>query len=161
MAYYETVFIARQDISAIQVEELTETFTKVISDSDGEIVKKENWGLRTLAYKIKKNRKGHYVMINIDAPSAAIHEMERQMRLNEDILRHLTIKIDAFEEGPSVMMNSRTRDDRPQQYDNDYKSQTPAASAPERANLATQEKMVPASETASDAGEDNAEGTVS
>ena len=92
MAYYENVFIARQDISATQVDDLAETFTKVVSDNDGKIVKKENWGLRTLAYRIKKNRKGHYVMLNIDAPAAAIHEMERQMRINEDVLRHLTIR---------------------------------------------------------------------
>ena len=158
LAYYENVFIARQDISAIQVDDLTETFTKVISDNDGKIVKTENWGLRTLAYRIKKNRKGHYVMLNIDAPAAAIHEMERQMRINEDILRYLTIKIDAFEEGPSVMMNSRTRDERPRNYDNDYASQTPEVSAPEEANMVTEEKITQVTETASDTGEDSSEG---
>ena len=125
MAYYESVFIARQDISVTQVEELTDTFTKVINDNDGKIVKTENWGLRTLAYRIKKNRKGHYIMFNIDAPGAAIHEMERQMRINEDVLRYLTIKIDTFEEGPSAMLNSRSRDDRPHNYENDYSSQIP------------------------------------
>ena len=158
MAYYENVFIARQDISAVQVEELTETFTKVISDNDGKIVKTESWGLRTLAYRIKKNRKGHYVMLNIDAPAGAIHEMERQMRINEDILRYLTIKIDAFEESPSVMMNSRPRDDSPRPYDNNYSSQTPAAPAPEKATLATEEEVAPVLESSSDAGEDNTEG---
>jgi hypothetical protein len=85
--------------------------------------------------------------------------MERQMRINEDVLRYLTIKIDAFEEGPSVMMKSRTRDDRPHHYDNDYTSQTPPAIAPEVANLTTQEEVASANETASDAGEENAEGT--
>ena len=159
MAYYENVFIARQDISAVQVEDLTETFKKVINDNDGKIVKTESWGLRTLAYKIKENRKGHYIMLNIDAPAGAIHEMERQMRINEDILRYLTIKIDAIEEGPSVMMNSRSRDDRPRHYDNDYSSQTSAAPAPEEATLATEGKEAPALETDSDNVENNAEGT--
>ena len=150
MAYYENVFITRQDISSTQVEGLTETFTKVISDSGGKIVNTESWGLRTLAYRIKKNRKGHYVMFHIDAPAAAIHEMERQMRINEDVLRYLTIKIDAFDEGPSVMMASRARDERP--------SQTPAAApTPEEATAAAEKIAAPAAENASDAGEDNAE----
>ena len=158
LAYYENVFITRQDISATQVEDLTETFTKVISDNDGKIVNTESWGLRTLAYRIKKNRKGHYVMLHIDAPAPAIHEMERQMRINEDVLRYLTIKIDAFEEGPSVMMASRARDDRPRHYDNDRPSQTPAATAPEEAAPAAEEKTAPAPETDIDAVKDNAEG---
>lgn len=128
MAYYECVFIARQDISATQVEGLTETFSTVISDNGGKIVNTESWGLRTLAYRIKKNRKGHYVMFHIDAPAAAIHEMERQMRINEDILRYLTIKVDAFEEGPSVMMQSRSRDDRPRRFDNDRNNDGDTAS---------------------------------
>jgi small subunit ribosomal protein S6 len=159
LAYYENVFIARQDISALQVEDLTETFTNVINDNGGKIVKTESWGLRTLAYRIKKNRKGHYVMLNIDAPAGAIHEMERQMRINEDILRYLTIKIDAFDEGPSVMMNSRSRDDRPRHYDNDYSNQTPAAPSSEEATLVMKEEEAPALESASDSGEDNTEGT--
>lgn len=138
MAYYECVFIARQDISATQVEGLCETFTKVISDNGGSVVKTENWGLRTLSYRINKNRKAHYIMFNIDAPAAAVHEMERQMRINEDTLRYLTIKLDAIEEGPSVMMQSRQRDDRPRRYDNDSSTSNtetvaapvPAAAAP-------------------------------
>lgn len=129
MAYYESVFIARQDISATQVEGLTETFSKVISDNGGSIANTESWGLRTLAYRIKKNRKGHYVMFHIDAPAPAIHEMERQMRINEDVLRYLTIRVDAFDEGPSIMMQSRARDDRPRRYDNDQESK-PAPAAP-------------------------------
>jgi small subunit ribosomal protein S6 len=149
LAYYENVFIARQDISSVQVEGLTETFTKVISDNEGKIVNTESWGLRTLAYRIKKNRKGHYVMFHIDAPAAAIHEMERQMRINEDVLRYLTIKIDAFDKGPSVMMASRARDERP--------SQTPAATAPEEATAAAEKIAASATENASDDGEDNAE----
>ena len=112
MPNYESVFIARQDITAAQVEGLVETFEKVIVDAGGSVPKKESWGLRTLAYKIKKNRKGHYTLMNIDAPADAIHEMERQMRINEDVLRYLTIRVDELEEGPSVMMRSRDRDDR-------------------------------------------------
>jgi len=110
---YESVFIARQDISAAQVEGLVENFEKVITDAGGAVPKKESWGLKTLAYKIKKNRKGHYVLLNIDAPADAVHEMERQMRINEDILRYMTIRVEELEEGPSAMMRSRDRDDRP------------------------------------------------
>lgn len=151
MAKYECVFIARQDISATQVEGLCETFTKVITDNGGTIANTENWGLRTLSYRINKNRKAHYVMFNIDTPAPAIHEMERQMRINEDVLRYLTVKVDAFEEGPSVMMQSRQRDDRPRRYDNDRpgkdnnKSAAPtpapaaAVSAPESSEKSTSE----------------------
>ena len=113
MPYYENVFIARQDISATQVEGLVETFEKVITDNAGTVAKTESWGLRSLAYRIKKNRKGHYVMFNLDAPAAAVHEMERQMRLNEDVLRYLTIRVDELEAGPSVVMRNKDRDDRP------------------------------------------------
>ena len=108
MAYYETVFIARQDISANQVEDLTKVFNEAINENGGKIINTENWGLRTLAYRIKKNRKGHYVMSHIDAPAKAIHEMERQMRINEDVLRYLTMKVDAFEDGPSLMLKSHS-----------------------------------------------------
>jgi small subunit ribosomal protein S6 len=114
MALYETVFIARQDISATQVEALTDTFAAVIAEGQGEVKKREYWGLRTLAFRIKKNRKGHYVLFNLDAPSAAVTEMERNMRINEDILRFLTVRVDALEEVPSAVMQSRGRsDDRP------------------------------------------------
>ncbi len=107
MAYYESVFIARQDISAPQVESLADGFAAVIEENGGKVTKRESWGLRGLAYKIKKNRKGHYVLFNLDAPAAAIHEMERQMRLNEDILRHMTLRIDELEEGPSIQMQGK------------------------------------------------------
>ncbi|MBT3908431.1 MAG: 30S ribosomal protein S6, partial [Rhodospirillaceae bacterium] len=113
MPNYETVFIARQDISATQVEGLVENFEKVITDAGGSVPKKESWGLKTLSYKIKKNRKGHYMLLNIAAEAEAVHEMERQMRINEDILRYITIRMDELEEGPSAMMRSRDRDDRP------------------------------------------------
>jgi small subunit ribosomal protein S6 len=111
MSYYEGVFIARQDISPAQVDGLTETFEKVITDMGGTVPKKESWGLRTLAYKVKKNRKGYYVLFNIDAPPAAITEMERQMRINEDVIRFLTTRVDALEEGPSAVMRNKDRGD--------------------------------------------------
>jgi len=111
---YESVFIARQDISAAQVDTLADSFENVISENGGSIAKRENWGLRTMAYKLKKNRKGHYVLFNIDAPATAVHEMERQMRINEDILRYLTVRVDELEEGPSIIMRNKDRgDDRP------------------------------------------------
>lgn len=113
MAFYETVFIARQDISAPQAEALADTFSKVIEDHGGAIGKREHWGLRNLAFRIKKNRKGHYVFFNIDAPPAAIHEVERQLRIHEDVLRYMTIRVDTLDDKPSAMMQSRSsRDDR-------------------------------------------------
>ena len=112
MPFYETVFIARQDATAAQVETLTESFAGIIAEQGGKITKKEYWGLRSLTYRIKKNRKGHYVLLNIDAPSAAVIEMERNMRINEDVIRYLTVKVEALEEGPSAMMQGRDRSDR-------------------------------------------------
>ena len=114
MALYETILIARQDISAAQVETLADGFAAAIAEGGGAVQKREYWGLRSLAYRIKKNRKGHYVLFNIDAPSAAVTEMERTMRINEDVLRFLTIRVDALDEGPSAIMQSRgSREDRP------------------------------------------------
>lgn len=113
MALYECVFIARQDISATQVEGLVGQFTGIIEEGGGKVASSEMWGLRSLAYKIKKKRKGHYVLLNIDSPSPAVQEMERMMRLNEDIIRYLTVRVEELEEGPSVVMQSRhSRDDR-------------------------------------------------
>jgi len=117
MPCYECVFIARQDISAAQTEGLTETFSQVITENGGSIANVESWGLRTLTYRIKKNRKGHYVLMNIEAPAPAVHEMERQMRINEDVLRFMTLRLDAFEEGPSAMVQNKDRDDRPRRSD--------------------------------------------
>ena len=110
MPFYENIFIARQDISSAQVDALTDQFTKLLTENGGNIAKKEYWGLRNLAYRIKKNRKGHYVLLNVEAPPAAMQEMERVMGLNEDVLRFLTVRIDALEEGPSAMMQSRNRE---------------------------------------------------
>ena len=117
MAFYENVFIARQEISAAQVDALSDQFTTVLTENGGAVKKKEYWGLKSLAYRIKKNRKGHYVLLNIDAPPAAVHEMERQMRINEDILRFLTVRVDELEEGQSAMLQSRGREDRPRRFD--------------------------------------------
>ncbi len=112
MPLYENVFIARQDATTAQVEALTETFANIIAETGGKGTKKEYWGLRSLAYRIKKNRKGHYTLLNIDAPPPAVAEMERNMRISEDVLRLLTVRVDELEEGPSAMLQSRSRDDR-------------------------------------------------
>lgn len=111
MALYEHIFLARQDVSAQQVEELTNSLTEVLVAGGGKITKNEYWGLKTLSYRIRKNRKAHYSLLNIDAPATAVAEMERQMRINEDILRFMTVRVDEHEEGPSAMMQKRDRDD--------------------------------------------------
>jgi small subunit ribosomal protein S6 len=110
MPFYENVFIARQDLTAAQVDALADTFTAIIKDKGGDVKKRESWGLRNLSYRIRKNRKGHYMMFNIDAPPPAIHELERNLRLNEDVIRFLTVRVDALEEGPSAVLQKR--DDR-------------------------------------------------
>ena len=112
MPLYEHIFIARQDISPAQVEGLTETLQKVVTDHGGKIEKSEYWGLRNLQYKINKNRKGHYSLFNIEAPAEAVHELERQERLNEDILRVMTIKVDELNPDPSPVLSRRDRDNR-------------------------------------------------
>ncbi|NCO16372.1 MAG: 30S ribosomal protein S6 [Alphaproteobacteria bacterium] len=113
MSLYEHVFIARQDISNAQAEALIEHFSQVLKDNGGDVPSFEYWGLRTLAYKINKNRKGHYAYLKSDAPAAAVEEMERLMRLHEDVMRVLTIRVDAHEEGESAVVRSRNvRDDR-------------------------------------------------
>ncbi len=109
MPFYENVFIARQDLTPNKVAELTDKYASVIEAAGGKVSKRENWGLRTLAYKINKNRKGYYMLMNIDAPAAAVVEMERLMRLDENLLRYLTVKVEALEEGPSVMMEPKSR----------------------------------------------------
>ena len=110
MPYYETVFIARQDLSDAQVKDLTAGYTKIIEDAKGKIHKIENWGLRNLAYRINKNRRGHYVLIESDVAAPAIHEMERTMRLNEDILRFMTTREDELSTGPSIIMDKSSKD---------------------------------------------------
>jgi small subunit ribosomal protein S6 len=110
MPYYENIFIARQDVTSAQVEGLAEHFAGIVAAQGGNVTKKEFWGLKSLSFRIKKNRKGHYVLMNIDAPAPAVVEMERNMRIHEDVLRHLTVRVDALEEGPSAMLQSRGRD---------------------------------------------------
>src|SRR5215831_9494182 len=118
MPLYENVFIARQDISGTQVDALADTFTQLVADHGGEVRKREYWGLRNLSYRMRKNRKGHYVLFNIEAPPAALAELERTMRINEDVIRYLTLRVDALEEGPSVVMQNRGgRDDRQRRGD--------------------------------------------
>ncbi len=112
MPLYEHVFLARQDISPQQVETLVQGFRTLIEEQGGKIGKTEYWGLRSLAYRIKKNRKAHYELLNIDAPPAAVSELERQMRLSTDIIRFLTVRVDEHEAGPSPMMRRSDRDER-------------------------------------------------
>jgi small subunit ribosomal protein S6 len=111
MPLYETVFIARQDISTKQAEDLATAFAKIVNDNGGEVKNTESWGLRNLAYRIKKNKKGHYALMHCDAPSAAMLEMERHMRINEDVLRFMTVRIEKLPEGPSPILK-HSDDDR-------------------------------------------------
>lgn len=112
MSLYEHVFLARQDISAQQVEALLQSFRTIIEERGGTVGKTEYWGVKSLAYRIKKNRKAHYSLINIDAPYEAVNELERQMRLSTDVIRFLTIKVDEHDAGPSAMMRRADRDER-------------------------------------------------
>ncbi|NDA47692.1 MAG: 30S ribosomal protein S6 [Alphaproteobacteria bacterium] len=117
MALYEHVYMARQDVTAQQVEALTEQFKSIITAGGGKVSKVEYWGVKSLAFRIKKNRKAHFTLLNIDAPSAAVNEMERQMGISEDILRFMTVKVDAHEDGPSAMMRKRDDSDREDRMD--------------------------------------------
>jgi small subunit ribosomal protein S6 len=110
MPLYEHVFLARQDLAQAQVDALAETATNIIQDNGGKVVKTETWGLRSLAYRIQKNRKAHYVALDFEAPANVIAELERQTQINEDIIRYMTIRVDAHEQGPSAMMRRNERD---------------------------------------------------
>ena len=110
MPLYETVFIARQELSDAQVKTLTDDFCKIITDAKGKVHKTEHWGLKTLAYKITKARKAHYVLIELDTPAEALLEVERQMRLSDDVLRYMSIKLEELSDGPSIMMDKGGRD---------------------------------------------------
>jgi small subunit ribosomal protein S6 len=154
MALYESVFIVRQDVTAAQVDTLADDFAKIIQDGGGAVERREYWGLRNLQYRIKKNRKGHYVLFNMDAPSASVVEMERNMRLNEDVLRYLTTRIDEARPEPSPIMQGkgdrereradrssrhgggRGRGDRPEQRDDVRPAATAPADAPADAPVA-------------------------
>ena len=156
MTLYESVFIARQDVSATQVDSLTDSFEKIIVDNGGSVERREYWGLRTLAYRIKKNRKGHYVMFNMDAPSDAVQEMERNMRLNEDILRYMTIKIEGMRDDASPIMQGKGDRDRDRadrgpsgskRDDNDRPSVTPVETTMAPPETVTEEPAKMAAET--------------
>ena len=112
MPLYEHIFLARQDVTSQQVETMVDTYKDVIQQNGGTVEKTEMWGVKSLAYRIKKNRKAHFTMFNLNAPAPAVAEMERQMRINEDILRFMTIKVEELETEPSVMMQKRDRDER-------------------------------------------------
>ena len=112
MPLYEHIFMARQDVTPQQVEAMVDQYKGVIEQNGGTIDKTEMWGVKSLAYRIKKNRKAHFTMFNLNAPAPAVAEMERQMRINEDILRFMTIKVEELETEPSVMMQKRDRDER-------------------------------------------------
>jgi small subunit ribosomal protein S6 len=118
MRCYEHTFIARQDLSPQQAQALAETYAALVTEHGGEVTKTEYWGLRNLAYRMRKNRKGHYLHLNLKAEAATIDELERQERLSDDILRYLTVKVDQLEEGPSVLMHARTsREERARRHD--------------------------------------------
>ncbi|MSP83049.1 MAG: 30S ribosomal protein S6 [Alphaproteobacteria bacterium] len=118
MPFYESTFIVRQDVASQQVEALAATLTQLVQDNGGTVVKTEHWGLKSLAYRVKKNRKGHYVMFGLDAPAAAVKEMERNLGINEDVLRYMTVRVAEMDANPTVMMQAkqgkddRRRDDR-------------------------------------------------
>ena len=112
MALYEHVFLARQDLAQAQVDALAEAATKIVADGKGKVVKTESWGLRSLAYRIAKNRKAHYVLLELDAPAGVVAELERQTQINEDVIRYMTVKVDEHEQGPSVMMRKGDRERR-------------------------------------------------
>ncbi len=112
MALYEHIYLVRQDVTAPQVEALTETHKTLIASNGGSVAKDEAWGLKSLAFRIKKNRKAYFTLLNIDAPSAAIVELERQLSLNEDVIRYLTLRVDEHEAGPSAMLRKREESDR-------------------------------------------------
>ena len=110
MALYEHVFLARQDLSQAQVDQLAATATEIVENNEGKVTKTETWGLKNLAYKIDRNRKAHFVMLNIEGPGAVVEELERQTRINEDVIRYMTIRVDEHEDGPSVMMRKNERE---------------------------------------------------
>ena len=136
MRLYESVFIARQDISTGQVDALCEEFEGIITSGGGKILKKEYWGLKTLAYRIKKNRKGHYILFNIEADAATMDEYDRKLGLNEDVIRVLTIKTEEVSDEPSIMMQSKS--DRPHRDSDDSAAESPSADS--KSETSTEDK---------------------
>jgi small subunit ribosomal protein S6 len=135
MPLYEHVYLARQDLGAQQVDELTNQYKAVLERMGGKVAKAEYWGVKSLAYRIRKNRKAHFMLLNVDAPPAAVAEVERQERLNEDVLRYLTVRVEAHEEGPSAMMRKvdrdRDRDERRGERRRDREPRAPREGAEE------------------------------
>ena len=155
MPLYESVYIARPDISATQVEALTADMTKILEDNGGKVTKDEYWGLNSLAYRIKKNRKGHYSLLNIDCPPAALIEMERNMRLHEDVLRYMSIRVEEHEEEPSVMMQSKSnRDDRGRGHNEETPEAEAAAIVDSEAPAAAKDSTSVADGAADDLADD-------
>jgi small subunit ribosomal protein S6 len=132
LALYEHIYLARQDISAQQVEALTAQFKAVIESFGGKVEKVEYWGVKSLAYRIKKNRKAHFSLLNIDSPPAALTEMERQMGINEDIIRFMTIRVEALEQGQSAMLRKRDDDDRGERPERGERGRGPRSDRGER-----------------------------
>ena len=142
MPLYEHVFLARQDLAQAQVDALAENATKIIEDNGGKVVKTETWGLRSLAYRIAKNRKAHYVMLDLDAPAPAIAELERQSNINEDVIRFLTIKVDELEKGPSAMMRRSEKDRERRSERGERSDRADRADRGERAEFRAREQEV-------------------
>ena len=156
MPLYEHVFIARQDVSGAQVDEIVNTFTGVVESGGGKVVETESWGLRNLTYRIKKNRNGHYVLMNIDAPSDVINELERQQRIHEDILRYMTLRVDEHEELPTVMMQGR-KERGSRRDDDDGESSAPRAEAAKTED-APAAAAAPADDAAASSSDSDSEG---
>jgi small subunit ribosomal protein S6 len=146
MPLYEHVYLARQDLSAQQVEELTTQLSGVITQMGGKIAKTEYWGVKSLTYRIRKNRKAHMTLLNVEAPAAALNEIERQERINEDVLRYLTIRVEEHEEGPSAMMRKSDRDDRVDRGDRGRGGFRDRDRPPRRDDAAADDAVTPAVE---------------
>ena len=142
MPLYEHVFIARQDVSSAQVDQLVEDFTGVVETGGGKVVETELWGLRNLSYRIKKNRKGHYVMMNLDTTSEVVNELERLQRIHDDVLRYLTLRVDEHEEGPSIMMQGRKDRGPRSDEESDRPASTETSAAAPAANAEDRKSVV-------------------
>lgn len=156
MPFYENVFIARQDISSAQIETIADTMVALIEESGGRLSRREYWGVRSLAYRMKKNKKGHYVLLNFECESAVVQEMERLLRLNEDILRILTIRTDDLPEEPSVVMASRNERTRYRDRPDRNEDRAPRRDASTNADKATADKATADKVTADKAPADKA-----